>query len=83
MPRLLLPYSLKNNLYLDRKETVIVIWSEIKKAAEEAGVKEDDDICSIYCAIHHGNKTFRAIRMGRLVRLAEDYSESTRAEAGG
>jgi hypothetical protein len=60
-----------------------VTWSEVKKAAEAAGIKEDDNICSIYCAIRHGNKTFRAIRMGRLVRLAEDYLENSRAEAGG
>jgi hypothetical protein len=83
MPCLLLPYSFENNLFIDRKETAIMTWLEVKKAAEQAGIEDDDDICSIYCAIHHGNKTFRAIRLGRLVRLAEGYLESSRAEAGG
>ncbi|HET9529835.1 MAG TPA: hypothetical protein VFQ92_05750 [Blastocatellia bacterium] len=50
-------------------------WSEIKKAVEQAGIKEEDDICTIHCAIHHGNKSLHPIRIGRFVRLAEDFSD--------
>jgi hypothetical protein len=51
-------------------------WSEIKKAVEQAGIKEEDDICTIHCAIHHGNKILHQKRIGRFVRLSEDFSDS-------
>ena len=58
-------------------------WSEIKSAVEAAGVKEEDDICTIQCAIHHGNKTLQPVRLGRFVRLTEDLSKSAMQEASG
>lgn len=58
-------------------------WLEIKKAVEESGIKEEDDICTIQCAIHHGNKSLHPVRLGKFVRLTEDLSEEAFSEASG
>lgn len=58
-------------------------WLEIKKAVEAAGIKEEDDICTIQCAIHHGRKTLHQVRPGKFIRLTEDLSQGAAEEASG
>ncbi len=58
-------------------------WSEIKKAIDEAGVEEDEDICLIECENGSGDKTFHKMRLGKSVKLAENISESAKHEAAG
>jgi hypothetical protein len=57
-------------------------WKEIKKAIEEAGVKEDEEICLIQCEAHDGDKTFHKVKLGRTVKLAEGISESAKDYSG-
>jgi hypothetical protein len=59
-------------------------WKEIKKAVEEAGIEEDDDICLIQCENKDGGQTFQKVRLGKAVKLTEnivdhpeDYSGCT------
>ena len=58
-------------------------WSEIKKAVEDAGIAEGDEITVIQCQAHDGDKTLHKIKLGKFVKLAEDLSESAREEASG
>lgn len=58
-------------------------WSEIKKAVEDAGIAEEDEVSVIQCQAHDGNKTLHKIKLGRFVKLSEDFSESARKDAGG
>jgi hypothetical protein len=58
-------------------------WSEIKKAAEQAGINEEDEISVIQCETRHGAKRFHILKLGRFIRLVEDFSESARSEASG
>jgi hypothetical protein len=58
-------------------------WSEIKKAVEDAGIAEEDEVSVIQCQAHDGNKTLHKIKLGRFVKLSEDFSESTRKDASG
>ena len=51
-------------------------WSEVKKAVEEAGIDDKDDICEIQCQIHQGDKHLHPVRLGRTLKLAEGISES-------
>lgn len=58
-------------------------WTEIKNAVEKAGIKENDEVTIIQCEPHHGAKSFHVIKLGSLVKLAEDFAESARSEASG
>jgi hypothetical protein len=58
-------------------------WSGIKKAVEDAGIAEEDEVSVIQCQAHDGNKTLRRVKLGRFVKLSEDFSESAREDAGG
>ena len=50
-------------------------WAEIKRAVEQAGIREDDDICAIECEILEGDKTFQKIHLGNFVKLSENIAE--------
>lgn len=58
-------------------------WSEIKKAVEDAGIDDEDEVSVIQCQAHHGNKTLHKIKLGTYLKLSEDFSESAREEASG
>ena len=59
-------------------------WKEIKKAVEEAGVTEDEEIGLIQCENGDGDHTFHKVRLGKTLKLAENVSgEVARKEAGG
>ncbi len=58
-------------------------WSDIKKAAEQAGINEEDEISSIDCQLHYGDKTFHILRLGNSQKLVEGFSEDIRKEASG
>jgi hypothetical protein len=58
-------------------------WLEIKKAVEEAGVEEDENICLIECENNSGDKSFHKVRLGKSLKLAENISESAKHEAAG
>ena len=57
-------------------------WAEIKRAVEGAGVKETDEIRTIHCDNHDGNKTFHMVKLGKAVKLAEDTKEQSEDSAG-
>jgi hypothetical protein len=59
-------------------------WREIKKAVEQAGVQEDEDIGLIQCENRDGDHTFHKVRLGRTLKLAENVSaEKAREDAEG
>lgn len=58
-------------------------WSEIKKAVEDAGIAEEDEVSVIQCQAHDGAKTLHKIKLGKFVKLSEDFSDSAREEASG
>ena len=43
-------------------------WSEIKKAVEEAGVGEDEEIGLIECENGSGDRSFHKVRLGKIGR---------------
>jgi len=59
-------------------------WREIKKAVEQAGVGEDEQIALIQCENGDGDHTFHKMRLGKSLKLAENVSvEKARDEAKG
>ena len=59
-------------------------WKEIKKAVEQAGVAEDEEIGLIQCENGDGDQTFHKVRLGRMLKLVENVSaEASRKEAEG
>jgi hypothetical protein len=61
-----------------------VTWSEIKKAVEQAGVGEDEEIGLIQCENGNGDNTFHKVRLGKTLKLAENVSaEKAREGAEG
>jgi hypothetical protein len=59
-------------------------WKEIKKAVEQVGVGEDEEIALIHCENGDGDHTFHKVRLGKTLKLAENVSaEKARAEAEG
>jgi hypothetical protein len=66
------------------KEGKTMTWKEIKEAVEQAGVAEDEEIGLIQCEDGDGNHTFHKVRLGRMLKLAENVSEeASRKEAEG
>ena len=59
-------------------------WREIKKAVEQAGVQEDEEIGLIQCENEYGDHTFHKVRLGKMLKLAENVSaEKAREDAEG
>ena len=59
-------------------------WSDLKRAAEAAGVTDDDEILAIECELHDGSNTLQKVQQGRFVRLIEPLNEArTHEEALG
>lgn len=61
-------------------------WKQIKQAAEEAGVSDDEEISLIQCepGVGAGDHTFHKVTLGRTVKLAENISaRRAREEANG
>ena len=59
-------------------------WTEIKKAVEQAGISEDEEIGLIQCENGDGDHTFHKVRLGRMLKLAENVStEKAREDAEG
>ncbi len=50
-------------------------WKQIKKAAEELGLEEDEEVSLILCENGHGDGTFHKMRLGKAVKLTENVSE--------
>jgi hypothetical protein len=57
-------------------------WAEIKRAVEEAGIKEDQEIHAIHCSNQRGQKKFHAIKVGRALKLSEDNKDEREDYAG-
>jgi hypothetical protein len=55
-------------------------WSEIKKAVEQAGVRDDEEIGSIQCENGDGDHTFHKVRLGHALKLAENISAAKARE---
>jgi hypothetical protein len=59
-------------------------WSEIKKAVEQVGVGKDEEIGVIQCENGDGDHTFHKVRLGKLLKLAENVStQKAREDAEG
>jgi hypothetical protein len=59
-------------------------WSEIKKAVEQVGVGEEEEISLIQCENGEGDHTFHKVRLGKALKLAENVSaEKAREDAKG
>ena len=59
-------------------------WSEIKKAVEQVGVSDDEEISVIQCENGDGDHTFHKVRLGKTLKLAENVSaEKARDDAQG
>ena len=50
-------------------------WGQIKKAIEEAGVNEDEEISEITCENENGDHTFHRTRIGSKLKLSENLDE--------
>lgn len=49
-------------------------WFEIKRAADEAGIGDDEEISAITCESEGGSKTLQRMVIGRSVKLAEAHA---------
>ena len=49
-------------------------WREIKKAVEQAGITEEDDIDLIKCENSNGDYTFARMRIGNKLKLTENIT---------
>jgi hypothetical protein len=59
-------------------------WGQIKRAVEQAGVRDDEEIGSIQCENGDGDHTFHKVRLGKTLKLAENTSpEKAREDAAG
>lgn len=59
-------------------------WSQIKKAVEEVGVTDEEEIGLIQCENGDGDHTFHKVRLGKTLKLTENVSaEKARKEAQG
>jgi hypothetical protein len=59
-------------------------WSEIKKAVQQVGVGEEEEISLIQCENGDGDHTFHKVRLGKALKLAENVSaEKAREDAKG
>jgi hypothetical protein len=61
-------------------------WAQIKKAAEEAGISDDEEISLIQCEYREGegDRSFHKVKLGKTVKLAENMSANkARAAANG
>lgn len=58
-------------------------WSEIKRAVEQAGVGEDEEISLIQCENGGGDHTFHRVRLGRTLKLTENVSLKANEDAEG
>jgi len=59
-------------------------WREIKEAVAAAGIGDNEEIGLIQCENGNGNHTFHKVRLGKMLKLAEDVStEKAREEAEG
>jgi len=56
-------------------------WSEIKKAVEQVGVSDDEEISVIQCENGDGDHTFHKVRLGKMLKLAENVSAEKAHEA--
>ena len=58
--------------------------AEIKKAVEQAGVRDDEEIGLIQCENGDGDHTFHRVKLGKMLKLAENVSpEKARTDAEG
>lgn len=57
-------------------------WSQIKRAVEDAGVGDEDEVSVVQCQTHRGNKTLHKIKLGEFLKLSEDFfrERATRGE---
>lgn len=57
-------------------------WKEVKKAIEELGIKESDEICLVECKFQGGDKTLHKSEMGKAIKLTEGFSEAAKDYKG-
>jgi hypothetical protein len=58
--------------------------AEIRRAVEQAGVRDDEEISCIQCENGDGDHTFQKVRLGKALKLAETASpEKAREEGAG
>jgi hypothetical protein len=64
------------------KELGNMTWKQLKKAVEEAGLEEDQEISLIQCENGNGDGTFHKMRLGKAVKLTENVSEDAADYSG-
>jgi len=47
-------------------------WLELKEAVENAGIKNNDEVCLIECVHGEGDKTLHVTRLGQAMKLTEN-----------
>lgn len=57
-------------------------WAELKRAAEQAGIQDNDNILAIECQMYHGDQTLQKVHQGNFVRLIENTTEAYLQETG-
>jgi len=66
------------------KKEKSMTWREIKEAVEKAGVGENEEINLIQCENGDGDHTFHKVKLGRMLKLAENVSaKKSREDARG
>ncbi len=67
---------------MDSKEFETMTWKDIKKAVEEAGVSDEDEIALIQCENAGGDRTFHKMRLGKATKLAENIGDQSNDASG-
>lgn len=57
-------------------------WKELKKAIEELGIKDADEICCVECRFQDGDKNLHKSQMGKAIKLSEGISETAQDYKG-
>ncbi|HYF63876.1 MAG TPA: hypothetical protein VD886_13735 [Herpetosiphonaceae bacterium] len=52
-------------------------WAELKRAVEQAGVGDEDEIIAIECEMHHGGGSLQKVHQGNYIRLVEVLDQTT------
>jgi hypothetical protein len=52
-------------------------WAELKRAVEQAGIGDDDEIIAIECEMHHGSGKLQKMHQGNYIHLTETPDAET------
>jgi hypothetical protein len=58
-------------------------WAEIKKAIEQAGVRDDEEIGLIQCENGDGDHTFHRVKLGKMLKVVRSNGVASGTECIG